>query len=89
MTHPRGRGGSALSALLLGERRSIDMTAGYPVHRVEVFKSWRNPHGVQFVDWRASCGATGTMSGPEPARGLFHSTLRGELCRDCWSAATS
>ena len=65
---------------------SLDVLAGYPVHRVEVLTEWTNPAGCVFTDWRASCGATGTASGTSRGftRGIER-TLRPERCTKCWS----
>lgn len=78
-----------MSALLLGQQRTVDVVAGYPAHRVEVWWEWTNPHGCTFTDWRASCGHIDTASGSAAVwaahrRGGWHSTLPAERCRDCW-----
>lgn len=62
---------------------AADPVAGYPVHAVATFRRWVNPHGAQFTDWTAACGAARTDSGHRPF-GLSGSARRAELCRACW-----
>lgn len=84
-THPRGGGHPGMSFLALGGNLPQDMTVGYPLHRVEAWKTWTNPHGVEFTDWRASCGATGTDQPWNLKRGMYHYSLPRERCRRCWT----
>lgn len=66
---------------------AADVTVGYPVHAVAEYHEWTNKHSAPFVDWRATCGATGTASGnTQTAFGLSGSARRAELCRACWPA---
>lgn len=66
---------------------AADISVGYPVHAVAEFRDWTNPHGARFVDWAATCGATGTQTGTsDTAFGLSGSARKAELCRTCWPA---
>ena len=66
---------------------AADITVGYPVHALATYSTWTNPHDVSFVDWKASCGATGTSAGaPCSVFGLSGSARRLELCPTCWPA---
>lgn len=56
-----------MSRLLLGGRPSRTLAATtsgvtHMVHRCDL-REWTNPHGARFTDWRAGCGASGTLSG--------------------------
>ena len=57
-------------------------TAGYPVHRVTEFGYWVNPHRVQFLDWLAACGATGSDAGGR--LGQARTARKRELCATCF-----
>lgn len=64
-----------------------DASVGYPVHAVAEYRDWTNPHGARFVDWKATCGATGTQSRHSSnAFGRVGSARKAELCRACWPA---
>lgn len=63
---------------------ATDVAAGYPVHAVTTFRRWTNPHGVQFTEWTATCGATGTETGHRLK--TAQSARWRELCRTCWPA---
>lgn len=64
---------------------AADVTVGYPAHALAEFRPWTNRHGARFVDWRASCGASGTSTGTrETAFGVAATARRRELCPFCW-----
>lgn len=77
---PRGEAPLGQSAQLLGMSPSLDLCAGYPLHRVEVWTTADN--GI--TRYRASCGYNGSTSS-RLERGGVHKALRGELCSDCWT----
>lgn len=65
--------------------RDSHQTVGYPVHQLTRYREWTNPHGVNFTDWQATCGAEGVQSVARwAAFGQVRDARRGELCRDCW-----
>lgn len=56
-----------MSRMLLGSRPTITLGATswgttHMVHAYEL-REWTNPHGANFTDWCAPCGAKGTESG--------------------------
>ena len=61
-------------------------TIGYPVHRAVASRTWVNPHRAGFVDWRAFCGAEGTVAGGEVSSVFDHGdrAYRAELCTRCY-----
>lgn len=66
---------------------AADVSVGYPVHAVASYRNWTNQWGARFVNWTATCGASGTLSGhADDAFGLSGSARRKELCRACWPA---
>lgn len=67
---------------------ATDLSAGYPVHAVVSYRNWTNPHGVLFMDWTATCGATGTESGHNSFKTAVSARKR-ELCRECWPSGYS
>lgn len=62
---------------------AVTMTAGYPVHAATEFSRWTNLYGVRFTDWRALCGASGTVAGDQPFK-LAGSARKAELCKTCF-----
>ena len=70
--------------------RTLCVSAAGTVHRVERenLREWTNRHGATFTEWRADCGATGTVSGhvsAGTATGItsIDGAHRAMLCRRC------
>ncbi|MET7867952.1 hypothetical protein [Micromonospora taraxaci] len=67
----------------------VDKIVGYPVHAVAEYHDWANPYAVKFVDWIATCGASGTKAGTSSEFGQAGSARERELCPTCWPVGHS
>jgi hypothetical protein len=65
------------------------LAVGYPVHRPIAYRQWISAYRLDFVDWRAFCGAIGTMNGgalrgPLSVFGQVTQARAAELCPTCY-----